>query len=249
VIIMFYRAKQSHISFADLCALLNPCAPLPATAIRHMQTCEHCRKRFGLFVKDGCTPEQFKAILEGEIAAYDAQIPAAAVETHETTETSETPNGEVAAANPGITLFSGIANWGFKVASKFVGDLQAFLDNPAIGGFSSANVESWAATASVAASKQFVARGILPGGSAYKMIFQPLETTLEVDAFSVNEAQVKYYRVDEETNRLTAYSSAWTRTTPGKWTMKLSADHPALIVFPEVNCVLVAASYSNLTHD
>jgi hypothetical protein len=147
---------------------------------------------------------------------------------------------------PGARLeifFNNIAS----AAAGAVSDLKGFLSVPDFSEFVPAGrFRALAATAAPNAPTQYTAEGRLPNGGAYKLLYRQFETLLEIDAFKLEPPRVLYYRASGGQTAFEQHSSAWTLAKPDKWTMKLSADHPAIIALPEFNYVILAQSYKSL---
>jgi hypothetical protein len=159
---------------------------------------------------------------------------------------SPEPSPEPKKEAPGARLnsfFSDVSS----VAAGLVSNIKSFIASPDFSALVPAGrFRTLAATAAPGAPKQYIAEGKLPNGSAYTIAYQPFATLLEIEAFRSNPPEVLYYRASDDQTAFRQHSSAWTSAKPGKWTMKLSPDHPAIVALPEWNYVILAQSYKSL---
>ncbi|MDR1558730.1 MAG: hypothetical protein LBS84_03335 [Clostridiales bacterium] len=133
------------------------------------------------------------------------------------------------------------------VSSGIVSDLKGFLMMPDFSALVPATrFSTLAAVASTDALKQYIADGYLPNGSAYKIIYEPFGTLLEIESFRTEAPRVLYYRASGDESAFEQYSAAWTKVKPDKWIMRLSPDYPAIVALPEWNYVILAQSYKSL---
>jgi hypothetical protein len=133
------------------------------------------------------------------------------------------------------------------VAAGLVPAVESFAASPDFSALVPAGqFRALAATAAPDAPRQYIAEGRLPNGSAYKLSYQPFATVLEIDAFRPEPPRVLYYRANGDQTAFGQHSAAWTSVKSGKWTMKLSPDHPAIVALPEWNYVILAQSYKSL---
>ncbi|MDR1000805.1 MAG: hypothetical protein LBL96_08415 [Clostridiales bacterium] len=139
-----------------------------------------------------------------------------------------------------------------SVAAGLVVDIGKFLTAPDVSLLVPAiQFRTLAATAAQDtpaqdALNQHMAVGKLPNEGVYRLIYQPFETILEIEAFKPNPPRVLYYRTNDDQTAFEQYSAVWTSAKPNKWTMKLSPDHPAIVALPEWNYVILAQSYKSL---
>jgi hypothetical protein len=207
----------NHINAKNIYDLFNARTALPREVMEHLNTCEHCRRVLGAFLSAD--------------AAHNPD--------------EEFDDDRAAGTLKGV--LEGFFDKVSAVGAGSVADLKKFLSAPDFSSFVPAlRFGTLAAAAAKDTPKQHTAEGRLPNDSAYKVLYGPFETILEIEAFKPEPPRVLYYRTSDDGSSFEQYSASWTSAKSDRWTVKLSPDHPAIVALPELNCVILAQSYRSL---